>query len=250
MTGAPDAVALAEGVDAALRARAVPERAAREKAYLKSTLVHYGTSVPATRAAVREALGGARLDHDALVATACVLWDVPVHERRAAAVELLETHRGVLGLADAGLLERLLRESGTWALVDGLAASVVGPLTEVDAGWGERLDRWAEDPDVWLRRSALLAHLVPLRTGGGDWGRFTRYADAMLDEAEFFVRKAIGWVLRDTARTRPDLVFAWLLPRAARASGVTLREAVKPLRPEQRDAVLAARHDPRTAHRR
>ena len=45
-----------------------------------------------------------------------------------------------------------------------------------------------------------------LRRGTGDFERFARYADAMLDEREFFVRKAIGWVLRDTARKRPDLV--------------------------------------------
>jgi len=53
----------------------------------------------------------------------------------------------------------------------------------------------------------------------------------MLEEKEFFIRKAIGWVLRDTGRKRPDLVYAWLLPRAGRASGVTLTEAVKPLSP-------------------
>lgn len=240
MTGSPGAVALAGRIDDGLRARSVPERAATEKAYLKSALAHYGTSVPATRAAVREALDGERLDHDSLVAVVRELWEVPVHERRAAAVELLEMNREVLGRADADLLEGLLRESRTWALVDGLAASVVGPLTEADPAWGPRLDRWASDADFWLRRSALLAHLLPLRNGGGDWGRFCRYADAMLGEKEFFIRKAIGWVLRDTARTRPDLVFAYLLPRAARASGVTLREAVKPLRPEQRDAVRSA----------
>ena len=51
----------------------------------------------------------------------------------------------------------------------------------------------------------------------------------MLDEREFFIRKAIGWMLRDTGRKRPDLVYEWLLPSAARASGVTIREAVKPL---------------------
>lgn len=241
MTDSADAVVLAVRIDAALRARAVPERAAGEKTYLKSALDHYGTSVPATRAAVREALAGAALDHDALAAVVAALWDVPVHERRAAAVELLEMHRSALVVDDAALLERLLRESRTWALVDGLAASVVGPLTEADPAWGAWLDRWASDPDFWLRRSALLAHLLPLRTGGGDWVRFTRYADAMLAETEFFIRKAIGWVLRDTARKRPGLVFDWLLPRAARASGVTVREAVKPLSEAQREAVLAAR---------
>jgi 3-methyladenine DNA glycosylase AlkD len=51
----------------------------------------------------------------------------------------------------------------------------------------------------------------------------------MLDEREFFVRKAIGWVLRELGRRRPEVVAAWLLPRARRASAVTWREAVKPL---------------------
>ena len=87
----------------------------------------------------------------------------------------------------------------------------------------------------------MLALLVPLRQGGGDFDRFGRYADAMLNEREFFIRKAIGWVLRDTGRKRPDLVYEWLLPRAARASGVTIREAVKPLSPAQRDAIYASR---------
>ena len=49
----------------------------------------------------------------------------------------------------------------------------------------------------------------------------------MLDEKEFFIRKAIGWVLRDTARRRPEMVAEWLQPRAALAAGLTVREAVK-----------------------
>ena len=232
---------LAEELDGELRARAVPGRAAGERAYLKSELTHYGASVPAMRAAVRAAMAGITLGHDELVALVEVLWAQPVHERRAAAVELLEKHRDLLGAADADVLERLLRESRTWALVDPLAASVVGPLTETDPDWRPILERWATDGDFWIRRSALLAHLIPLRTGGGDWARFARYADAMLEEKEFFIRKAIGWILRDTGRRRPDLVYEWLLPRAPRASGVTIREAVKYLAPEQRDEVLAAR---------
>lgn len=235
-----EAAARAARVDTALRARAVPERAAGEKAYLKSSLEHYGVSMPGIRAAVREALAGVELRHDDLVALVEELWAVGVHERRAAAVEVLDAHGAALTPSDVVLLERLLREARTWALVDVLAASVVGPLADREPTLGQTLDRWARDDDFWLRRSALLAHLVPLRTGGGDFDRFARYADAMLDEKEFFIRKAIGWVLRDTGRRRPDLVAAWLLPRAARASGVTLREALKPLDDAQRAAVLAA----------
>jgi 3-methyladenine DNA glycosylase AlkD len=62
----------------------------------------------------------------------------------------------------------------------------------------------------------------------------------MLEEREFFIRKAIGWVLRETGKRRPDLVTAWLEPRASRAAGLTVREAVKHLPDEDRDRVLRA----------
>ena len=233
---------LVDEIDAALRDAGSPERAEHDRAYLKSELVHYGASVPSVRSvAKRVAADYPGLGHDELLDLVVTLWDEPVHERRMIVVELLEQYADRLRPGDIELLERFLRESRTWALVDGLAASVIGPLLERNAELGAVLDRWAADSDFWIRRSALLALLKPLRRGEGDFERFSRYADAMLEEDEFFIRKAIGWVLRDTARKRPDLVFAWLLPRASRASGVTVREAIKPLSEEQRNAILAAR---------
>ena len=233
---------LAAEIDAGLRSRASPARAEHEKRYLKSDLEHYGTSVPGIRAvttSIRKQHPD--LDHSGLVALVRTLWDEPVHERRMAAAELLDLYSDLLLSTDMELLEGLLREARTWAIVDGLAASVVGALVEGDPRAAAVLDRWAVDEDFWIRRSAMLALLLALRRGGGDFARFCRYADAMLDEKEFFIRKAIGWVLRDTARKRPAMVYEWLLSRAGRASGVTVREAVKPLSEDQRRAVLAAR---------
>jgi len=235
------AIIVAE-IDRELRSRGTPERAEQERRYLKSELEHYGVTVPAIRSVAKAVRRQhADLGHDDLVALATALWAAPVHERRMATVELLDLYADRLRPADLKLLERLLRESKTWALVDSLAASVVGPLIEHHPKSAAVLDRWATDDDIWIRRSALLALLIALRRGEGDFERFSRYADAMLDEKEFFIRKAIGWVLRDTARKRPDMVYEWLLPRASRASGVTLREAVKPLSDRQRASVLAAR---------
>lgn len=82
---------------------------------------------------------------------------------------------------------------------------------------------------------------MPLRRGEGTFAGFAGYAEAMLEEREFLIREAVGWVLRETAEPRPDLVYGWLLPRAARASSVTVREAVKPLSANQRAAIAAAR---------
>src|SRR6185503_1127671 len=180
-------------------------------AYLKSDLVHVGVPVPTIRDAVMAALKDDKdLTREELLAAVDELWD-DVHEHRMAAIELLVKRGKVLTSADAKLTEALLRDSKTWAYVDVLATHVMGPLVVADAKLERTLDRWAKDTNFWIRRSAMLALLKPLREGGGDFARFARYADAMLEEREFFIRKAIGWILRETSRKQPKLVYDWLL---------------------------------------
>jgi 3-methyladenine DNA glycosylase AlkD len=236
---------IAAGIERELAAAGTPERAAGAKRYLKSDLVHLGAGVPANRRVVREALAGQPgLGHDELVELVERLWSRGIFDLKLAGVELLRAAADRLDPGDIDLVERLLRDSSTWALVDPLAEHVAGGLLERHADLSELLDRWSVDADFWIRRSAMLALLRPLRKGAGDFERFGAYADRMLEEREFFIRKAIGWVLRDTSRKRPDLVYAWVLPRAARCSGVTIREAVKHLPAGQRADVLAARDRP------
>jgi 3-methyladenine DNA glycosylase AlkD len=236
-----DAEAVADLITEELRAVATPERAEQEKRYLKSDLDFLGASFWDTQRIVKAyARGAAPPSHDELVALVEALWRAPIHERRAAAVVLLELNPKLLTPADLPLVERLLRESRTWALVDGLAANVVGGI--LAGSYGEVtliLDRWAGDPDFWIRRSALLAELRPLRAGA-DLGPFLRRADAMLDEREFFIRKAIGWVLREVAKRRPDEVVAWISTRTQRASGVTMREVVRHLPAATGERLMAA----------
>lgn len=232
---------LAAALEAELRAAADPARADGERRYLRSDLEHLGVSVPAVRAAVRRLhRAHPELPHDQVVALVRELWAYPVHELRLAAVEVLAAWHGRLSAADLPLLERLLREARTWALVDPLAIVVVGGIVAHEPAAAAALDRWVAGEEVWLRRAALLALLRPLKGGGGDWARFTRYADALLEEREFFLRKAIGWVLREVAKSRPELVVAWLSPRTARVSGVTLREAIRYVPESDRHRLVAA----------
>jgi len=228
-------------IERELRDLGTPERAAGTKAYLKSDLAFTGTTVPATRSVIRSwCRARPALTREELTAAAGELWARPVFECRLAAVELLDARATLLRPGDAVMIEEMLRTARTWALVDTLAEHVMGGLVERYPELTATLDRWAGDDDFWLRRSAMLALLRPLRRGGGDFDRFSRYADQMLEEKEFFIRKAIGWILRDTAKRRPVLVAEWLEPRAHRASGVTIREAVKPLPPAVRDQLMAA----------
>ncbi|MFL6237786.1 MAG: DNA alkylation repair protein [Thermoanaerobaculia bacterium] len=213
-------------VEGTLRPLGTPERAEGARAYLKSDLDFLGVATPPLRAAARDWLREhPETDHDGLVGLIEALWAKPVHELRAFGVELLQARRELLGSGDLDLLEDLLRRSRSWAYVDTIAIQIVGPLVERDPGLNTRLDRWVKDEDFWIRRSALLALLLPLRRGEGDWPRFVRYADALLHEKEFFIRKAIGWVLREVAKKHPERVRAFLREREGRVSGVTRREA-------------------------
>lgn len=230
---------------AALKAAGSPARAAHEKAYLKSDLEHLGTSVPLIRSLTLRLLASEPLfsGPDARPAVLDLVrqaWKRGPHELRMAAVEVLSARASLLTRTDIDLIERMLRESRTWALVDGIAPSVVWPLLVRYPTLASRIEAWAADPDFWLRRAALLTFLKPMRTGEDVFEQFTSVADPLLEEREFFVRKAIGWVLRERAKLRPDEVFAWLLPRAHRASTLTVREASKHLGEDRVAALLTA----------
>jgi len=225
-----DPEAAARVVTDALRPLGTPERALQEKRYLKSDLVFLGVSVPDLRRAVRAAVRGyPGLDGPGMVAWAVTLWREPMHERRMAALEILTLAAPRLTAADLATVERLLRESGTWALVDGLACNVAGEIALRDPRSWPVIDAWAADADFWVRRSALLALLPGIRLGQPDLTRFARYAEAMLAEKEFFIRKAIGWVLREISRRDPVWVAPWTEQHISEMSGVTFREAVRRL---------------------
>lgn len=220
-------------------------RAQGEKAYLKSELEFVGTGVPfirATAKSFRRAFPA--IGHDALLEVVRIVWEPPVHELRSLAIALLEVHRSRLVPDDLALVEAILRECRTWAHVDWLAVKVAGDLIARHPDADALLERWSRDPWMWLRRSALLAHLETLREGGGDFARFARLAAGMLGEREFFIRKAIGWILRDVSRKRPELAFGFLEAHIGAVSGLTLREGSRHL-PDDLQAALRARHQAR-----
>lgn len=215
-----------------------PVRAEHERAYLKSSLRHLGVPVPTLRKEARAAAAG--LDPEEIRAAVALLWARPIHECRAAAIELLLARPKELTPGDLPLLERLLREARTWALVDPLAVHAVGTIVLRDPESESVLDRWATDPDFWIRRSALLASLPQLRRGAG-LTTWARRAEPLLDEREFFIRKALGWCLRTLGERDPAAVHAWLLPCARRVSGLTFREATRKLPAAMQQALTAAR---------
>ena len=221
-----------------LRAAGSPRRAASAKAYLKSDLRFFGATLPQTRAAVAEfcRLHPEQTRAD-LRAIAEAAYATDVHELRSAVIGVLERRVSVLTDRDLEWLIALVRRSNSWAYVDWLALRVIGEIVARSPATLRSLPRWAKDESFWVRRTALLAQHDALKAGNGDFVLFARLAGGMLEEREFFIRKAIGWVLREVSKKRPELTFAFLRDHPDRVSRLTLQEGAKYLSPAQRKAL-------------
>jgi len=221
-----------------LRRAGSAARAKGEKAYLKSDLRFWGTSQDSIRAAVRDYCEAHRdLTRADLRVIAERLYATDVHELRAAAIGVLERDRKMLDDRDMPWLIALVRKSKSWAYVDWIAPKVIGDVIARGPRARKRLRLWAKDKDFWVRRTALLAEHDALRAGGGDFALWSRLAESMLDEREFFIRKAIGWVLREVSKKRPDLTYAFLRKHRDRVSRLSLLEGAKYLPALKRKAL-------------
>lgn len=216
------------------------ERAAGQKAYLKSELDFFGVSVPVVRAALKREMSQNPITQRSVLLTKslkCFEWSH--FEMQLFGVLILDKYSDLLKPQDLNFIADLIGRCNTWALVDPLS----GPGARlVDRGLpdiGPILDSWSTDENFWLRRFSLLVLMRNLRENDSQWSRFVTYADSMIEEKEFFVRKAIGWVLRDLSKIRPDPVAEYVRRHMPVISGVTFREAVKYL-PEPEQSELRA----------
>lgn len=182
------------------------------------------------------------MSREELIGIVDALYRTRFHDLRSAGLALLERQAKLLGPKDVDWLLDLVRASHNWAHVDWIATKPVGALVTAHPRLLRALPRWGRDEDFWIRRTALLAQLDELRAGRGDFDLFEEIAVPLLEEREFFIRKAIGSVLREVAKKRPELVERFLDRHAARCSGLTIREAAKHL-PEVKEKALRAGRD-------
>jgi 3-methyladenine DNA glycosylase AlkD len=221
-----------------------PAKAPAMQAYMKSDMPYRGvTSQPLGRFC-RELFGRHLLaDEETWRATVLALWDGAEFREERYAATALARHRHYREHQQPHTLDlyrHLVVTGAWWDHVDEVSTHLVRGLLESfpDAVTPE-LDAWATDDDLWVRRAAIICQVGR----GADLDRVLLVAaiDANLDGStrttpaespygrEFFVRKAIGWALRDHARTDPDWVRQFAAERGARLSGLSRREALKHL---------------------
>ncbi len=224
--------AFQEELRTALAQAGDPQRAEQQRAYLKSQMPMYGVGVPATRRlATRIAAAHADLWHDATTWETALrhLWDGATHrEERFAALAIIRSTYSAAHtdrMASLALYEHLLRTGQWWDLVDE-TSHAVGLVVRARPAAAARMRAWAADPDLWVRRSAIICQLQ--HKDRTDLHLLTDVIEANEEDPEFFIRKAIGWALRDYARTDGAWVRRFVDTHPC-LSALSRREALKHL---------------------
>ncbi len=205
-----------------------PARAAPMAAYMRDRFPFLGIPSPAQKALAREIVAGLPAPTEAdLRAVAEGCWTLPEREYQYFACGWLRRHAGICGPGFLDTAQFLVTTKPWWDTVDALAAHLVGPLVTRHPALAATMDAWIGDPDVWLVRTALL-HQLTYREAT-DAARLFRHCTRQAGHPDFFVRKAIGWALRQYARTDPDAVGRYVREHRTRLSPLSVREATKHL---------------------
>ena len=220
---------MANFVKAELSRLADPAKAIPMAAYMKTDMPFYGVPKPARAPIARELRARfPPVDAEDYRRKVLALWSLPHREEKYLAIDYAWSFPRHVAFTQVDLFERMIVEGAWWDLVDGLASPIVGKIVLEDrSSMRPLLENWVDGPDMWLRRTAILCqNRHRERT---DQEMLFDFCLRRSGEKEFFIRKAIGWALREYARTRPDAVRRFLAEHGDRLSGLSRREAAKHL---------------------
>ena len=206
-----------------------PERAMIEKKMYDCLLLPTEGEDPSASTTTKN-----KREIDTIMYRACIdaLWKLPHREEKYLALDLALYYKDQIGWDNLQIYENLLRESQDimwWDLVDPIAVNLIGAVAlKKQKKMKSILRRWIKDEDnMWIRRTAILAQLK--HKEHTDKTLLLDFCQQRMHEKEFFIRKAIGWALREYSKTNPECVMSFLKKHKSSLSGLSYREASKVL---------------------
>ncbi len=203
-----------------------PVRAAQMKKYMKDQFEFYGIGTPARRGMMSAHIKESGLpDWSMIEDITRHLWEMEERECQSTVIDLLNRMKKKLGPDELPLMEYLITTKSWWDTVDGLAGWLVGDIMKK---YPEQIQpvtiRWMDSGNIWLQRSCLLFQLKYKKNT--DLDLMFGFIDRLSDHKSFWIRKAIGWVLREYSKTDPQTVRQYV-DAHPELSGLSKREAMK-----------------------
>lgn len=200
------------------------------QAYMKSSMPYHGVQSPQQRRIFRAALAAQPIDgFEAWRDTILALWREATHrEEWYAGIAVAEapayaSHRTRGAMP---VYEEMIVTGAWWDVVDAVASRLVGELLVRDRAWTSALMRaWSGDAHLWKRRTSIICQLGAKEDT--DLDLLYDCIEPNMADRDFFIRKAIGWALRQYAWTQPDEVVRYVETNSERLSPLSRREALK-----------------------
>ncbi|MBI2743558.1 MAG: DNA alkylation repair protein [Chlamydiales bacterium] len=213
-------------LERAFAAAADPQSAKKQSAYLRNLFPFWGIPKPQRALIEKKIFAEIKMrDSEELERTLALLWQRDEREFQYTAIALGKRYKKFWSLKTLDLVEKMIREKSWWDTVDDLAANLVGPLVKAHLELALRMDAWIEDPYLWIRRTALIFQLRWKKET--DTTRLFGYCKKTMHEKEFFMRKAIGWALREYSKTEPKQVSIFIKESSTLLSPLSIREGSK-----------------------
>lgn len=201
------------------------DRAAPMARYMNDKFTYYGIDSP-TRKEITKPL----LQKDALPSQEDVpivmqeLWDQPERELQYFALEFVQKYARRSPVEWIDLYEQLIIQKSWWDSVDGLAATQVGGhFKKYPELVDEYTSKWLDSGNIWLQRTCLLFQLK--YKDDTDFELLKSFIKPLVTSNEFFIRKAIGWALRQYSKFQPQAVLDYV--EVQPMSNLSYREALK-----------------------
>lgn len=220
---------LVEKVGRELRKNADPARSQPMKKYMRDKFKFFGLSSPLRKSVCKEFLQQ-KLSPQETRKFVALLWAKPEREFQYFAVDYLEKHMDTSAEFEANIecVKGLITSKSWWDTVDALASKIVGGLVKKHRDDGKNvMEEWIDHENMWLRRTAIL-HQLSYKEETDEEVLF-RFCSLRAQEEEFFIRKAIGWALRQYAWTSGSSVKKYLLKHKKELSSLSFKEAAKHL---------------------
>ena len=210
----------------AMEANRDPEKAVGMQAYMKTDQPFYGIQAGPRRKLFRTVAKDykdiSRPEYEQIIFE---LWNGQYREEMYQALEVAERYKRYRAGDSWPIYERLIRSASNWDTLDWVAGKLISPLVLQQRAFEKTLIEWTIDENFWVRRASLLAHLHHKEKTNTEL-----LADTILrlcHEKEFFIRKAIGWILRDYSYANPAWVERFVATHSDKLSGLSKREALK-----------------------
>lgn len=223
---------LASSIMGDLESHGDSEKAKMVAQYMKtSKLIFLGVSVTQARRITRKHIKGISLD--VMVSLMEILWVKPVFDFKLAAIEIMESYSAKGGLDTAlEMIDRWIEDVDTWSVVDPLCVVCLGNLIIRDHSVWDRISEWRESDNFWRRRASVLpgVELSKKRSHKPEYNdMILESLEPHLEDSEFFVSKAVGWVLRELSKREPELVRSYIEENRHRMTKLSIREGSKKL---------------------